>query len=396
MGGLRQFLAYNNAVPVAISVMLLGAGSVFAATNPEAIYDKTQTIVSVDNTFIVSTDLDGFTPVLQIGAVTEDEEHYYIAYELETIDVVDGAWQGAVKKGTLTVAKGILGEYRDLGLYATEQFKQLIDHEITYLKEVQQIERKAITPKMVATAYSGLVGLFLDDSTETLPGYVPVVTPPAPAPGEGEVRESEDGEDGTSEAPTIQILGESPLFIALGSSYTDLGAVAQDDRDAQPEIRLYVDDSPVAKVTLDTSVAKNWFIRYEARDSDGNTNSVERIVVVGDPHAPIPTESDPGSSGGSETPTEAPEETPAPSDSASTTPEAPTEEPAKETPEETPVEVPPAETPSAEETKAETAAETPTEAESAPEPSPEPAPAPEPEAASEPAPEPQSEAAVTP
>ena len=75
----------------------------------------------------------------------------------------------------MTVAKGaIVG--RDLGLYVTEQLKQVIDHEIAYLTEVQDIERKQVSQKVVAVAYSGLVGAFLDDRTEVLPGYTPVVS----------------------------------------------------------------------------------------------------------------------------------------------------------------------------------------------------------------------------
>ncbi|MEK7505399.1 MAG: immunoglobulin-like domain-containing protein [Patescibacteria group bacterium] len=175
--GFLNFLKYHNAVPITVSFLLLGAGGVFAATNPEAVYSANQKVVSIDNTYIAIRDLKSFTPKVEITAVTEDADNYYINYRFTTIDLVNAVWQDAIKEKTMTVGKTLLGQYLDLGVYATEQFKQIIDREIAYLGEVQEIEKRNVTQKTVATTYGGLVGKLLDDTTEVLPGYTPVVEP---------------------------------------------------------------------------------------------------------------------------------------------------------------------------------------------------------------------------
>ena len=61
-----HFLSYNNAVPIAVSVVILGAGGAFAATDPQAIYSAQQRVVAVDNTYIANKDLSSFTPRVEI------------------------------------------------------------------------------------------------------------------------------------------------------------------------------------------------------------------------------------------------------------------------------------------------------------------------------------------
>lgn len=349
MGRLGHFLAYHNAVPIAVAVMLLGASGAFAATNPEAIYTKSEKIVSVDNSYITAKDLENFTPVIQIVKVTEDAENYYVSYEIETIDIADGAWRDVVKPRTMTVARGILGEYRDLGLYVTEQLKQVVDREIMYLKEVQEIERRTLTQKVIATEYAGLVGQFLDSTTEALPGYVPVVTPrPVPVEEVPVAREDDTNEDvpappveSSSHAPTVQLLGGSPITLVVGDSYIDLGAVATDDVDSEsPQIRVAVNGEEVQVVHIDTSAARTWVITYTATDSEGNSNQVDRTVIVRDPAAAAPEPETPAA-------TSTPQPTPEPTPEPTPTPEpAPVPMPAPEMPAPQPSPEPaPAETP---------------------------------------------------
>lgn len=313
MNPFLRFLSYNNAVPIALTILLSGAGATFAATNPESIYDSAQSVVVADNTYIANKDLSSFTPRIVIMGVTEDADNYYVAYALTTIDVVDAVWRDVVKESVLTVSKGVLGEYGDLGLYATEQFKQIVDSQLAYLREVQEIERKQVTQKVVATSYSGLIGQFLDESTEVLPGYVPVVTPPLPPEPIVEVTpplntdEPQDPENNTpdpvgpapqdggsgsgtstpsnpSSAPQIQILGDNPVELTLNASYVDLGIVATDDSGAIPQIKKYVDGVEISdQVSIDTSVAGQHVVRYVATDVDGNSTSAERTVTVLEP-----------------------------------------------------------------------------------------------------------------
>ena len=181
MKNLSRFLQYNNAVPIVLSVLVLGGGSVFAATDPAALLSKQQTVMSVDNTYIATKDLSSWSPVVNITAVTEDSDNYYVTYALSTIDVKDYVWQDVVKNNSITVSKADLGD-RDLGLYVTDLLNNVVRNESAYLAQVQEKEKASITQKMVATAYGGLIGKFLNDSTETLPGYEPVIPLPVAAP----------------------------------------------------------------------------------------------------------------------------------------------------------------------------------------------------------------------
>ncbi|MEK7628861.1 MAG: immunoglobulin-like domain-containing protein [Patescibacteria group bacterium] len=351
MNKLVQFLFYNNAVPLGLGVLFLGAGGVFAATNPEAILSQTQQIISPDNTYIVTKDLGTFTPRAEIVGVTEDEESYFVAYRFSTIDLVDYVWQDVTKEDVMKVSKALLGETRDLGLYVTEELRQRIDREIAYLSEVQGIEKKQVSQKMVATAYSGLVGRFLDDTVEELPGYVPVIDEPEPpppvesvpqqlngdtAPPPGENASQQPDNAGSSVPPSqsnntsnptndltpprIQMLGNNPARLTIGSSYSDLGIVVTDDVTQSPITQMYLNGNLVTSISIDTSVVGEWVIVYDARDLAGNMATAMRRVEVYDATAPI---------------TPLPEETP------TTTPTLPAEGSPEEAPAPPPEETPP-------------------------------------------------------
>lgn len=330
-----RFLSYNNAVPVALTILISGAGATFAATNPDSVYSSTQTVLTADNTYIANKNLAAYTPHIEITGVTEDADNYYVAYRLTTIDIVDAVWQDVVREEVLTVAKGVLGEYGDLGLYSTEQFKQIVDRQLVYLREVQEIERRAVTQKTIATAYSGLVGGMLDDTTEELPGYVPVVEPPvvvsefanipgsqvagAAAPEQSSqppLQNFQSPPTLNASAPVIQVLGPNPQHIPLNSTFADLGVVVTDDSNVIPDLQVYVDGNVFEQrpVTLSTSNTGEHVIRYEATDGDGNVSSAERRVVVYDPSAPTPT----------------PQPDPAPEPAASSTEPEPQPEPEPE------------------------------------------------------------------
>ncbi len=178
-----QFVKYNNAFSIGFALVFLSFGTALAAS-PEirqevvnAVVSKQETVKSVDNTYIANIDLDFFTPKVQITDVTEDEDFYYVGYTLHTIDIADYVWQPKEKTEVMKVAKNDLGK-NDLGLYVTQQLKDVVDRQLSYLKEVQIIEKNnGVTGKVVATVYSGLVGKFLNSKEEKIPGYVPVIVP---------------------------------------------------------------------------------------------------------------------------------------------------------------------------------------------------------------------------
>lgn len=320
-GRFRQFIAYNNAVPVLFGILFLSVGSVFAA-NPdvranvaESIYAERARTVSVDNTYLLETDMDRFVPTVQILEVTEDETNYYVTYELETIDLLENIWQPVIKTDTMTVAKGAL-RGKDLGLYVSRELGQLIDAELSLLRETQRIEEGiGKREKVVATEYSGLVGRFLDPTEERFPGYEPQIPPDER--GHSDVRndpaaeretdsedalrkdadeeesENETPEDGNGQqgsgsgsssggggssppgdvvSPTIQILGDNPTYVARGATYDELGIVATDNTNTE------VTTEKVG--TVDTNTVGEYSITYIATDGAGNQSTAVRTVIV--------------------------------------------------------------------------------------------------------------------
>jgi hypothetical protein len=286
MQGFLRFLTYNNAVPIALAILVLGAGSTFAAVDPDAIYSSDQQVVSVDNSYIVNKDLASYSPQARITSVTEDGDNYYVAYQFYTIDLEDGAWRDVVKNRTMSVSKSFLGEYRDLGLYVTEQLKQNVDAELARLRATQDIEKKNVTQKIVATTYGGLIGKMLDTATETLPGYVPVVAPPRPASDSqtasaGASSGSASGSQGTAAQIGLQLLGNNPAVIPLRTSYSDLGAVLIDPLHQNVGIHVFQNGVEVSAPTVDTSTTSVAAIEYRATDHNGTTVMVRRIVLIG-------------------------------------------------------------------------------------------------------------------
>lgn len=304
-----RFLSYHNAVPIAISLMLVGGASVFAATNPEAIYSAQERVLSVDNTYLVTKDLSAYSPKIVITGVTEDSEYYYVAYQFSTIDVKDYVWRDVTRDEIMRVSKAELGPYRDLGLYVTMQFKQTIDNEMDRLIATQKNEMNNISHKVVSTEYGGLIGRFLTSTTEELPGYTPVVQPPVPSTQAAAVASASSGAlseeisqdsssvsqptqiaQGSSQNGPIQMLGNNPARIPVGTMYVDLGAVVSNTRGTGSiDIITYLDGKRVDTITLDTSKEGTHTVRYEYVDLLSNvTYAAERQVIVYNPYAQAP------------------------------------------------------------------------------------------------------------
>src|SRR3989344_704823 len=329
-----HFVQYHNAVPLAIGIVVMGAGATFAATNPEAIYSQTQTPISVDNTYIADKDLTTYTPRVQITGVTEDSDFYYVTYTLSTIDVQDDVWQDGSRDEVMKVSKPDLGPYRDLGVYVTGQLKQIIGREGARLSATQEEARKNISQKVVAVAYGGLVGKFLDDKTETLPGYTPVVVPPPPvvvvagtvdgqSTGGTSSSSGSSSSGGSSSKIGLQLLGNNPARISVGTSYIDLGAVLIDPFNTNVGVYAFLDGKETSSPNIDPSTTTSYAIEYRATDPSGSTIVVRRIVLVGD----VP---DPGgeiSVAGNVNP---PAPTPAPTPTPTPTPTPESNEPSSE------------------------------------------------------------------
>ncbi|HUV47141.1 MAG TPA: putative metal-binding motif-containing protein [Candidatus Bathyarchaeia archaeon] len=179
-----NFIKYHNAFAIGVGVILLGSGVIFAASPglredvKETLISTEELVRSIDNSRILVADLDNFDFALQVKKITEDNENYYVLYSYKTLALQDYTWQEVEKEKAFDVPKDALAG-KDLGLYITEQLGQVIDNQLSYLKEVQEIEqKKGLTQKVVAVQYAGLLGKFLSSKEKVFPGYEPVIKPP--------------------------------------------------------------------------------------------------------------------------------------------------------------------------------------------------------------------------
>ena len=107
---------------------------------------------------------------------------------------------------------------------------------------------------------------------ETIPGECGV-----PREGNQEVTEKS-----TNKAPVITINGANPSRIQIGASYVDLGAIVTDDKDDNLGLRYFVDGVHANEISLDTASSTTYLIEYVATDTDGNTATSSRTVIVSD------------------------------------------------------------------------------------------------------------------
>lgn len=177
-----DFIKYNNAFTIGFVICFFGFGISFAASPQlrDGVYSSEETVVSVDNGLIVSTDFDNFNFNLRINSITEDEKNYFVVYSYQTLAIEDGFWQAKELEKNLTVSKEAL-EGKDLGLYVAEELGENINYEMSYLKKVQKLEKeRGESPKIVAVEYSGLIGKLLNPEEKVIEGYNPVIPEPVP------------------------------------------------------------------------------------------------------------------------------------------------------------------------------------------------------------------------
>jgi len=177
---LIDFIKYNNAFVIGLTLVLFGGGVIFAAS-PDArdavLGKEIVTEQGVDNSRIINADLENFDFQMKIDNVTEDQANYYVDYSFRTIGVEGNEWQTITRSAKMTVAKESLAG-QDLGLYVQAQLANIAQNELAYLKQAQAAEKeKGLTQVVRTTEYTGLIGLVLDVKNAVLPGYEPVIKP---------------------------------------------------------------------------------------------------------------------------------------------------------------------------------------------------------------------------
>jgi len=81
--------------------------------------------------------------------------------------------------------------------------------------------------------------------------------------------------------PTLTLIGNTPIIIQIGDTYTDLGAEAVDSIDGN------LTSSIVTTNNINTSRASDYNVTYSVRDSSGNEANATRVVRVIDNAFPL-------------------------------------------------------------------------------------------------------------
>jgi hypothetical protein len=85
--------------------------------------------------------------------------------------------------------------------------------------------------------------------------------------------------------PTIKLLGESPLRLAIGDTFIDPGVSVTDPLDGAIPYRTYMNgiEQEVSSMTISTTEPATYLITYAATNSAGNSVSITRSVIIADP-----------------------------------------------------------------------------------------------------------------
>jgi len=256
-----HFIKYHNAFTIGLGLVIFITAGVFASSDT-LVGQKVETAKSVDNSFILTADLANFDTKLQIKSIQEDADNYYINYSYQTIAIQDYVWQPVTEEKNLVVSKKALGE-KDLGLFVAEELGETLDYQLSYLKEVQGIEKeKGLTQKVVDTQYAGLIGKFLNPEEKVFPGYTPVVTPP------------EIAVQPENTAPTLSFPAEpAPLAVEVPPSGTQAGA-------PQPTPQPTIDKEAIRQIVLELLAQQQSGI---ANQELGIMNQGEEAVLEPEP-----------------------------------------------------------------------------------------------------------------
>jgi hypothetical protein len=91
----------------------------------------------------------------------------------------------------------------------------------------------------------------------------------------------------SSSTPVIQINGENPAHVSVGSTYQDLGAtISGTQADLNLGIKNFLNGALVSDIVLDTSAAATDTVQYVVTDPTGLTATSTRTILIEPPATP--------------------------------------------------------------------------------------------------------------
>ncbi len=108
-----------------------------------------------------------------------------------------------------------------------------------------------------------------------------------------------NGPDTTS--PVITLLGDNPVHLSVGATFTDPGVTVADNADGTDPYITFINglQQEVNSSTINSASPTTYIITYKATDAAGNVATVIRSVIVGNPDGTVSVGAASGASGGS-------------------------------------------------------------------------------------------------
>jgi len=177
-----HFIKYNNLTVLLVLAIFLATGGVFAQTpvGQEIIGQEEKRFEGIDNTLLLTADLDNFNMDFKIEKIEEDEKYFYVTYTYLGLIQEDNAWQYLIQEKIKKISKKLR---LDLGVYLAEQFKQEYEAHLKDLRLAKDgAEKIGTATRTEVVAYTGLIGRILDFASGVIPGYEPIKRYEVPSP----------------------------------------------------------------------------------------------------------------------------------------------------------------------------------------------------------------------
>lgn len=164
------FIKYNNAMFVVILVVfLLGTGVFASETGREVLGQKSTKVEGIDNTLLLSADLENFDMDFKIENIEEDDEFYYVVYTFLNLEKANDAWQYQLQEKVRKISKKSGVNVSD---YIIDQFKKEYQDRIKYLtNEKEKAGLVGEEKKREVVEYSGIIGVTLSLAEGIIPNY---------------------------------------------------------------------------------------------------------------------------------------------------------------------------------------------------------------------------------
>ncbi len=292
-----NFIKYNNAFTIILGVCFLSFGISFAASPAvrDSVYSSSETVVSVDNSSIISADLDSFDFNLKINNVAEDDKNYYADYSYQTMVIEDGFWKNKTIEKTLKESKEALNG-KDFGLYAAKELGDDMNYELSYLKRVQKLETgKGESHKVVTVTYSGLIGKLLNPKEKVIEGYNPVIAEVVPKEITVDVHKTKPQENNPKSETTPQTdQTESTQKSTSGASTATSSSEASIDSTSTSETSTSTDITATSTDLSATSTATSSETSIDSTSTSETSTSTDITATTTDSSStdtPISTDS---------------------------------------------------------------------------------------------------------